>query len=130
MRICISGAGVAGPAAAYWLCRGGHEVLLVEKAHHFRAGGYIVDFWGIGYTVAERMGILDQVRKAGYTMREVRFVDDRGAKAAGFQVDVFSRVTGGRFTSVPRGDLALAAYEALQGRVETLFGDSISAVED
>ena len=130
MRIAISGAGVAGPAAAYWLSRAGHEVLLVEQAPRFRAGGYIIDFWGVGYTVAERMGILEAVRKAGYMVREARFVDDRGRKSGGFRVDSLRNVTHGRFLNVPRGDLACAAYEALQGRVETLFGESITAVED
>jgi 2-polyprenyl-6-methoxyphenol hydroxylase-like FAD-dependent oxidoreductase len=68
MRVAISGAGIAGPALAYWLNRGGHEVVLIEKAPQLRTGGYIVDFWGVGYTVAERMGILPELREAGYTL--------------------------------------------------------------
>lgn len=130
MRIAISGAGVAGPAAAFWLHRAGHEVTLIERAHEFRAGGYIVDFWGVGYEVAERMGILGEVRDAGYQVREVRFVDREGKRVSGFEVESIRSVTRDRFTSLPRGQLALAAYRALDGKVETLFGDSITAVED
>ncbi|WP_148598298.1 FAD-binding domain [Aquisphaera giovannonii] len=130
MRVAINGAGVAGPALAYWLSRGGHEVVLIEQAPHFRTGGYVIDFWGVGYTVAERMGILADVRAAGYSVGEVRFVDDRGRKVGGFFADVFRRITGDRFTSLPRGDLAATIYRAVEGRVETIFADSIAALRE
>ena len=130
MRIAISGAGVAGPAAAYWLSRSGHQITLIEQVPWFRTGGYIIDFWGLGYTVTERMGILPVVLEAGYQVQEVRFVDSAGRKAASFHSDVFRRLTHDRFTSLPRGDLAQAAYRALPSSVETLFGDSIASVEE
>ena len=53
MNIVINGIGVAGPALAYWLTKSGHEVLLVEEAPQLRVGGYIIDFWGIGYEKRE-----------------------------------------------------------------------------
>ena len=74
MKIAINGAGVAGPALAYWLHRNGHEPTLIERAPTLRAGGYVIDFWGLGYTVAERMGLLPEVLKAGYMFHELRFV--------------------------------------------------------
>lgn len=57
-RVLISGAGVAGPARAYWLARHRMRPTLVEKAPGPRTGGYIIDFWGSGYEVAERMRVL------------------------------------------------------------------------
>ena len=106
MKIAISGAGVAGPALAHWLLRTGHEPTLIEEAPEFRAGGYVIDFWGIGYDVIEKMGILPEVLARGYQVQEVRLVKGSGAKAAGFSADVFRRMTHDRFTSLPRGDLA------------------------
>ena len=106
MRVAINGAGIAGGCLAYWLERSGHDVVLIEKAPQFRTGGYGVDFWGVGYTVAERMGILPEVRAHGYTFREVRDVDQRGRKVGGFSTDSLRKSLMGRFTSVPRGDLA------------------------
>ena len=58
MRVIINGVGVAGPTLAYWLRKAGHDVLLVENAPRLRSGGYVIDFWGVGYDVAERMGLL------------------------------------------------------------------------
>jgi 2-polyprenyl-6-methoxyphenol hydroxylase-like FAD-dependent oxidoreductase len=130
MRIAINGAGIAGPALAYWLRRSGHQVLLVEQAPRLRSGGYIIDFWGIGYDIAERMGLIPRIRELGYQVREVRFVDRRGRKRGGFPVQVLDRMTGGRFTSLRRSDLAATIYGALDGEVETIFGDSVTSIDD
>jgi 2-polyprenyl-6-methoxyphenol hydroxylase-like FAD-dependent oxidoreductase len=89
----------------------------------------MIDFWGVGYTVAERMGILPKVQEAGYSVQEVRIVDKRGRKAGGFSADVFRRIAKDRFTSLPRGDLAEAIYRTIENRAETTFGNSISAIE-
>jgi 2-polyprenyl-6-methoxyphenol hydroxylase-like FAD-dependent oxidoreductase len=53
MRFAVNGMGIAGPTLAYWLRRAGHEVLLIEQAPAIRTGGYVIDFWGVGYDVAE-----------------------------------------------------------------------------
>ena len=126
MKIAISGAGIAGATLAYWLRRAGHEPVLIERAPALRTGGYIMDFWGVGYSVAERMGILPAVRQAGYQVEEVRFLADDGRRVAGFAVDALRDLTRGRMTSVARGDLASEIYRAIEGRVETLFDDQIS----
>jgi 2-polyprenyl-6-methoxyphenol hydroxylase-like FAD-dependent oxidoreductase len=130
MRVVINGAGIAGPTLAYWLGRTGHDVTLVESAPELRRGGYVVDFWGLGYDVAEKMGVLPRIRELGYQVREVRFVDEAGRRAGGFAVDSFRRATHDRFTSVRRSDISAAIYDALPGSVDAVFGDSVAAIED
>jgi 2-polyprenyl-6-methoxyphenol hydroxylase-like FAD-dependent oxidoreductase len=130
MKILINGAGVAGPTLAWWLARSGHEVTLVERAPAPRSGGYVIDFWGAGYDIAERMGVLPRILEQGYRVREVRFVDRVGESVGGFSTDVFARATGGRFTSIRRSDLAKTIFDDLDGRVETIFGDSVAAIDD
>ncbi len=130
MRIAISGTGIAGPTLAFWLERAGHAVTLIEQAPTFRSGGYVIDFWGVGYTVAERMGLIDQVLAHGYQVKEVRLVDAKGATTGGFPASVFARMTHNRYTSLPRGDLAQIIYTAVKDKVETLFGDSITHITD
>ena len=53
MRVAINGCGIGGPTLAFWLLKSGHEPVLIEQAPRLRSGGYIVDFWGIGYDIAE-----------------------------------------------------------------------------
>jgi 2-polyprenyl-6-methoxyphenol hydroxylase-like FAD-dependent oxidoreductase len=53
--VLISRAGIAGPTLAFWLRAASFEPTLVERTPALRAGGYVTDFWGLGYDIAERM---------------------------------------------------------------------------
>ncbi len=128
MRIAINGVGVGGPTLAYWLQRSGHEVLLVEQSPGLRRGGYAIDFWGVGYDIAEKMRLLPRIEELGWHMKEMRYVDRRGRVTGGFPIGIFDRMTGGRFIELRRSDLAAALYGALEGKVETIFGDSVARI--
>ena len=52
------------------------------------------------------------------------------ARAAGTSTDVFRRLLHDRYTSLRRSDLAATIYGALDGAVETIFGDSVAAIEE
>ena len=130
MKIAISGAGVAGPTLAYWLRRAGHEPTLIRSAPALRTGGYMIDFWGLGFSVAERMGLVPAIRGAGYDLQDVRYVERDGRIAGQISAAILSRELGERFSSLPRGDLALLIYQALDKGVETLAGTTIEAVDD
>lgn len=129
MKIAVSGVGIAGPTLAYWLSRSGHEPVLIETSPQFRTGGYVVDFWGAGYAIAERMGLAPAVQATGYAIDEVRLIDRNGSKTGGFGVGPFRRVFDGRFTSVPRGELARLIYQAIGADVETVFNEHITVVD-
>ena len=129
MRILISGAGIAGPTLAYWLEHYGFKPTIVESAPRLRTGGYIIDFWGAGFDIADRMGLLPEIRTKGYMVRAVRVVNRKGKKVAGFPVEAFSRMAQDRYVSLPRGDLAASIFSRIEGRVETIFGDSIDHIE-
>lgn len=129
MRILISGAGIAGPTLAWWLHRYGIRSTIVESAPELRSGGYVIDFWGAGFDIAERMGILPELLRVGYAMQEVRLVDDDGRAVGGFDVDVFRELTAGRYVSLPRSALAAALTRALPPEVELRFGDRVTALE-
>ncbi|MGH7024141.1 MAG: FAD-binding domain [Caulobacteraceae bacterium] len=128
--ILISGAGVAGPTLAYWLAERGFTPTLVERAGAFRRGGHILDFWGLGFDVAERMGLLPTLRARGYVNDNAVFVRADGKRSSGFGGDVFRRALGDKFMSLQRGDLARTIYDTLAGRVETLFGEEIVGLEE
>lgn len=129
MRIAISGAGVAGPTLAFWLHRIGHEPTIIERAPRLRTGGYVIDFWGVGYRVAHRMGLEADIRNAGYQVQTLRSVGPSGQIRASLSVDGFRRAAGGNLTSLARGDLAAVVYSAISDDVETIFGDTITAID-
>src|ERR1700747_2788542 len=116
-KVLISGAGIAGPTLAYWLARYGAEPTVVEKAPKLRTGGYIIDFWGLGFDIADRMGLLPELRRKGYMVREVRIVDRSGKRIAGFPAAAFARIAQNRYISIARGDLAASIFGAIEGKV-------------
>ena len=87
--VLISGAGIAGPTLAFWLKAAGFKPTLIERAPALRTGGYVIDFWGLGYDIAERMGLEGNINRVGYHVREMRIVDDRGKRVTGFGTKVF-----------------------------------------
>jgi len=127
--VLISGIGVAGPALAYWLALYGFKTTLVEKAQHLRTAGYVIDFWGRGFDVAEKMEILPAIKREGYDIKELRIVGASGRRIGGFSADVFRSATNGRYVSIPRGELAKIIYQKIECHCETIFGDSVKKID-
>lgn len=133
-NVLISGAGIAGPALAYWLLRRGFKPTLVERAPAPRGGGYMIDVWGTGWEAVKRMGLADRVRRDGYLMDGLSVVDDNGRQIARLDSRRYAEAMNsngadGYFVSLLRGDLAQAIYALVDGRVDAIFGDSIASIE-
>ena len=130
MNVLISGAGIAGPTLAFWLGKYGFASTLVESAPTLRTSGYVIDFWGLGYDIAEKMGLLPDIARIGYHMQELRIVDDGGRRLSGFGVQLFRELTGGRYVTLGRSDLSKLIYDRISGSCEIIFGDSIAGLRE
>ncbi|EME57173.1 FAD-dependent monooxygenase [Amycolatopsis decaplanina] len=124
--VLISGAGIAGPALAFWLSRQGYAVTVVERSPGLRTGGQAVDFKGATHrTVLERMGILDEIRRHQTGGLDQTIIDAEGRPLA---------VMPGEFTGgdveIRRGDLARILYERTERDCEYVFGDSIASLTE
>ena len=128
MKVLIVGAGIAGPTLAYWLLCAGHQPTLVERAPELRRGGYVIDFWGAGFDVAERMGIADELRRRGYRFTEARTVGEDGHRIASFETSVFASED--RYVTIPRSDLAAVIFGTMQGGAELILNDTVQALDD
>lgn len=127
--VLISGAGIAGPTLAFWLKAAGFEPTLIERAPALRTGGYVIDFWGLGYDIAERMGLAEDINRVGYHMRELRIVDDRGKRITGFGAEIFRELTGGRYVTLGRSDLSRLLFEKIKDTTEVIFDNEIVGLE-
>lgn len=128
LRIGIVGAGIAGPTLAHWLRRYGHAPVLFEQAPEPRTGGYVIDFWGLGYDIAEQMGVLPAVHDRCYRMDRLRMVDADGREIVGLDVGLMRDALDGRFVSIARSDLAGALLDACDG-VPMRFGVSVDRLD-
>lgn len=127
--ILISGAGIAGVTLAYWLKKFGFNPTIVEHAPKLREGGYAIDFWGAGFDVAERMGILDDLDKADLKISEVTVVDENGKRKCGINYAKLKKQMNDRAFTLLRSDLSKVIYNHLEKDIEIIFGDSISKIE-
>lgn len=127
MRILVSGAGVAGLSAAINLVADGHDVTLVERADHLRVNGSPIDIRGDSISVADKMGLLGQIRERQIDMTErVQFVDRDGAVAAELPEDIGDSPDD---IEIPREDLTNILHNQLGPSVELRFGESIAELD-
>jgi 2-polyprenyl-6-methoxyphenol hydroxylase-like FAD-dependent oxidoreductase len=129
--VLISGAGVAGPALAYWLHRHGFVPTVVERAPTLRAGGHAVDVRGVALEVIERMGLTAPLRGARTQMRGMSMLDPQGAEIMRSTEMAFSS---GRLDSedveVLREDLVGLLYEATRPYTRYLFSESVTRLDE
>jgi 2-polyprenyl-6-methoxyphenol hydroxylase-like FAD-dependent oxidoreductase len=126
-NVLISGASVAGPALAYWLRNYGFDVTVVERAPAPRGGGQAIDLRGTARQVAERMGIMPEVRRAHTGAHGMAVVDRTGKRLASMGADLLGD-SGGVIADLEilRGDLVRILHEATSDGVEYVFDDSIA----
>lgn len=123
-HVLVSGAGIAGPALAWWLVRRGLRVTLVERAPTLREGGQAVDFRGpVHRDVLERTELWDPIHARRTKPAELVMLDRHGEPAA-----VLPPVVIGGDVEILRGDLSRLLFDRIAGDVETRFGDAIAAL--
>ena len=129
LRVLISGASVAGWTAAYWLCRQGFGVTVVERMPLARVqtSGHAVDLFGPAMDVAEWTGVLPAVVDS-CTRTEIVSFQRHGGR--GVDVEMRRLVAGisGRHVEVMRGKSATILYEVTRSDALYLFEDSIRTI--
>lgn len=128
-KIAINGTGIAGTTLAWWLREYGFQPTLFEKAPEFRAGGYLVDFWGPACEIMKKMGLFEQLKTKSYQIKNIHCFDENGRRSS--KVNISSLITDNydEFLSVKRGDIAETIYKACEG-IDIRFGTSIEKIEE
>ncbi|GAB7041903.1 MULTISPECIES: FAD-dependent monooxygenase [Catenuloplanes] len=130
--VLISGASVAGPALALNLRARGFDVTVVERAPAPRPGGQALDVRGVALDVADRMGLLGELRDMRTRMRGMSMLDADGVELMRSEEYTPSS---GRLDSpdveVLREDLTgLLHRRAVEAGVTYVFGDTVTALHE
>lgn len=125
MRVLIVGAGIAGLSLGWWLNRYGHQPVLVERSPSVRSEGYMIDFFGPGYDVAERMGLIPQLAEAHYQIPFLAFLDAAGQERFAVGYSTLRKLLRDRHFNFLRGDVEGVLYEAVKDAADIRFGASL-----
>jgi len=126
--ILVSGAGIAGPALAFWLTKRGYQVTIVELADGIRPGGQTVDLRGAGGDVVERMGLINQMRERSLDQRGVAWIKADGTRRAEMPVTAFNGNGLVSKLEILRGDLVDVLYQATKDQAEYRFSTRIEEI--
>lgn len=131
MKVLISGASIAGPVLAYWLCRNGFDVTVVERAPALRkTGGHAVDLFRPAMEISERMGVLGRIesRATGTTALTL----NRPPNPRWTHIDYVKLMSAmsDRHIEIMRDDLSEAYYDAVRDDAEFRFGDQITSIAE
>ena len=130
LNILVSGAGIAGLTVAALLKRAGQDVTLIEKSAEPRGAGYMIDFFGPGYDVAEQMDLLRILETIHVSIATFDFVDARGRIKASLDYPTFRRqVFADRHFNFLRGDLEdVLLRRANDNGVQPCFGRTVTSI--
>jgi 2-polyprenyl-6-methoxyphenol hydroxylase-like FAD-dependent oxidoreductase len=129
-NILISGAGIGGLTLAYWVKKYGFNPVIVEKASYLREGGYMIDFWGIGFDIAERMGILPVLKKEHYNIPELVFVGKDNNRTGSLNIYKLRKLINFRHFNLLRGGLAKVIYKLICDDIEFIWDTSINCIDE
>jgi 2-polyprenyl-6-methoxyphenol hydroxylase-like FAD-dependent oxidoreductase len=124
--VLISGAGIAGPALAYWLNRAGYCVVVVEIADGIRPGGQTVDLRGAGRAVVDRMGLMDQLPARSLDQRGIAWVKADGRRRGEMPVEVFHGNGIVSRLEIVHGDLAEVLHQTTAADTDYRFSTRIT----
>lgn len=129
MNILVSGAGLAGLALALDLGRHGHHVTVVERASHFRVNGSPIDVRGDALDIADRMGLLGQIKENRVHATELSmFVDAEGRELGQMPVNEFDDTD--HDLEIAREDLAQIMLDALPASTTIRLREHIESLAD
>ncbi|MEY2931031.1 MAG: hypothetical protein RL033_1780, partial [Pseudomonadota bacterium] len=126
MNVLISGASVAGPVLAYWLHRYGFQPTLVERSPTARkTGGHAVDLFRPAMDIVERMGVLPIIQQRSTGTERLTMLREGSNRAVEVDLLHVMAALSDRHLEIMRDELSEVLLDALGGRVETLYGNSI-----
>ncbi|MFK3960730.1 FAD-dependent oxidoreductase [Guptibacillus hwajinpoensis] len=129
MDVCIVGGGIAGLTLAHCLSERGDHVTIVEKSPSIRTEGYMIDFFGAGYDVAEKLGMLDDLSRIHYPIDSLSFLKGNGSEKYRVSYQALRELLNQKHFNFMRGDLEKVLYEKVREQVAFRFDASPERIE-
>jgi 2-polyprenyl-6-methoxyphenol hydroxylase-like FAD-dependent oxidoreductase len=129
--VLISGGGIAGLTLAILLKRMGWEPTVIERNDAPSTEGYMMDFFGSGWDVAERMGLIGDLNAVHYPIKRLEFVGDDGRPYVTAPIERISRALSHRYVYLRRSDLEHILFSRVRNKgIDVRFGTTIDSLDE
>jgi 2-polyprenyl-6-methoxyphenol hydroxylase-like FAD-dependent oxidoreductase len=89
----------------------------------------MIDFFGPGYEVADRMGLLPELEKVHYPVDSLIFLGPDGRDGLSLAYPVLRRrLFAGRHFNFMRGDLEEVLWKSIQGQIDLRWGATVNEI--
>lgn len=129
-HVLIAGASFAGLTMAFWMRQLGYRVTLIDIAPGLKKGGTPVDIRGRTIDIVKRMGVFDAVRASSLAPRPTLFKTVDNATVATLAPHAAGDDPLEAGFEIERDALLDILFENIAGRVEVLFGTTITSLRD
>ena len=130
-RILISGAGIAGLTLAIELKQKGFDPVVIDRQPAPRAHGHLLEFFGTGWDIATRLGVMEPLRAIKYPVETLAFVGSDGSSWFEVPLKRISAAFGGKYCYLRRNDLQRVLSErARELDIDIRYGAGVHALID
>jgi 2-polyprenyl-6-methoxyphenol hydroxylase-like FAD-dependent oxidoreductase len=128
-KVLVAGASIAGLTAAWWLNHIGYQVTVVELAAAPRTNGAAVDLNASTVEITRRMGLYEELKTHQLSVEQIEYKNAADVTEGTIVINDGSEAPADEI-EIERDKFVLVLMAALAGKVEFLFSDSITALEE
>lgn len=130
MRVLIAGGGPAGLTLAACLRDQGIEATVMEKNEKGRTGGYSIGLHVNGWSVAERLGLIEAFRAKAMPLGPAHQLDRTGRKLFSYDYRTLAKVANGRMLAIMRSDFQHIMTQEIERDVDIRYRTTLESVID
>jgi 2-polyprenyl-6-methoxyphenol hydroxylase-like FAD-dependent oxidoreductase len=128
-KVLVSGASIAGLSTAWWLNHIGYHVTVVELAAAPRTDGAAVDLNAPTVAVAKRMGLYEQLKSHQLGVDRIEYKNTADVTEGTIVINDGTEPEGDEI-EIEREKFVAVMMSSLKGKVDFLFSDSITGLEE
>ena len=128
-KVLVAGASIAGLTTAWWLNHIGYQVTVVELGAAPRTNGAAVDLNASTVEIVRRMGLYEQLKTQQLSVDQIEYKNAADVTEGTIVINGGSEAPADEI-EIERDKFVQVLMTALADKVEFLFSDSITALEE
>ncbi|ACU60435.1 FAD-dependent monooxygenase [Chitinophaga pinensis] len=129
-KVLVSGASFAGLSTAYWMNKMGYDITVVEISPDLKRGGTPVNIRGNTIDIAQRMGILEQIKANRLHLELCEFKDAEDVTVGSMLLRQAGEALPDDDLEIERDVLLDILFNSIKNDVAFIFSNSITTIDE